>query len=205
MSEVSYVITDGVNYLAIGKSGNSLTNDINKAMSWTREKSATNTLKALQGSTRSVLSKFANKEDFDVEAITKEEIDLLYNFDDAMDIDFNLHDDLKLLRQKFIILSKRKQELADSLSELDKKISDIMHCAEFYELDACRGYKLYKILHQTRIERREVKNELMAIGQVLVKIPVENINGSILEIEKAYSENKKYKPRIVDELFDLLK
>lgn len=45
----------------------------------------------------------------------------------------------------------------------------------------------------------------MAIGQVLVKIPVENINGSILEIEKAYSKNKKYKPRVVDELFDLLK
>lgn len=157
MSEVSYVITDGVNYLAIGKNGNSLTNDINKAMSWTRETSATNTLKALQGSQRSVLSKFAKKEDFNVEAITKEEVDLLYNFDDAVDIDFNLHDDLKLLHQKFIILSKRKQELADSLSELDKKISDIMHCAEFYELDACRGYKLYKILHQTRIERREVK------------------------------------------------
>ena len=87
MSEISYVITDGVNYLAIGKNGNSLTNDIDKAMFWTRETSAINTLKALQASQRSVLSKFADKDAFEVEAITKEEINLLYNFDDTMDID----------------------------------------------------------------------------------------------------------------------
>lgn len=121
------------------------------------------------------------------------------------ELNFDLLEELKVIKEKFEQLDKRKSELSEKHSQLDKKIEDIMHCAEFYELDACKGYKLYKILHQTRIERRIVTNELKAIGETLSRLSISNIKGAIKETENAFSKDKIYTPRVVDELFDLLK
>lgn len=120
------------------------------------------------------------------------------------EINFDLKDELKEMELKFKQLNKRKEYLSAKNSELDKKIEDIMHCAEFYELDACKGYKLYKILHETRLERRKVKDEVDMLIEVLSKLSITNIKQSLNAIDNM-SRERKYTPRVVDELFDLLK
>ena len=121
------------------------------------------------------------------------------------ELGFDLLEELKSFKIKVEALGKRQNELQQQLSNVDKKLCDIMHCAELYDLDACRGYKLYKILKKTRIERREIKNELHAINETLSKVSVKNLNASIKEVEYSRKEDKSYTPRVVEELFDLLK
>ena len=121
------------------------------------------------------------------------------------ELGFDLLEELKSFKIKVEALGKRQNELQQQLSNVDKKLCDIMHCAELYDLDACRGYKLYKILKKTRIERREIKNELHAINETLSKVSVKNLNASIKEVEYSRKEDKNYTPRVVEELFDLLK
>ena len=121
------------------------------------------------------------------------------------ELGFDLLEELKSFKIKVEALGKRQNELQQQLSNVDKKLCDIMHCAELYDLDACRGYKLYKILKKTRIERREIKNELHAINETLSKVSVKSLNASIKEVEYSRKEDKSYTPRVVEELFDLLK
>lgn len=122
-------------------------------------------------------------------------------------LSFDLLEELNRLKNITLQTRERKSYLYECLSLLDKKLVDIQHCAEFYELDACKGYKLYKILHDTTIERREVKNEL----EVLKLIETKKFNlDNMTNMEKFYikqfdSDNKKYRNRVVDDLFDLVK
>ena len=116
----------------------------------------------------------------------------------------DLRIELSGMLKRFGELEDRKNLLLEKSSTLDKKVCDIMHCAEFYELDACKGYKLYRILHETRIERRKVKNELEGIFGILRSVSVKNIESATKSFENAYRD-KKYAPRVVDELFDLFK
>ena len=120
------------------------------------------------------------------------------------ELSFDLLEELNNLEVKVKELEGRRDELLKCESSIDKKITDILHCAEFYELDACKGYKLYKILHETRIERRIIKNELQSIMSTLSYISNKNVNSAISEVNKAFGD-KTYKPRVVDELFDLIK
>ena len=120
------------------------------------------------------------------------------------ELSFDLLEELKSFESKLNELEKRRDELLKAQSEIDKKITDIEHCAEFYELDAYRGYKLYKILHEAGIERRKIKNETTAIINTLSKLSSKSTYNAIKSVERAFGE-KEYKPRVVDELFDLIK
>ena len=77
---------------------------------------------------------------------------------------------------------------------------DIEHAAEFYNLNASQGYKLYKLLHDARNRRREYKNELekinLSLGTSIRSINMENLQRSILGLD-----GKQYAPRINKELF----
>lgn len=120
---------------------------------------------------------------------------------------FDLLEELNRLKDITVQIKERKGYLYDQLLLLDKKLVDIQHCAEFYELDACKGYKLYKTLHNTTIERREIKNEL----EVLKLIETKKFNsGNMTNMEKFYiktfdNDNKRYRNRVVEDLFDLIK
>ena len=70
------------------------------------------------------------------------------------ELSFDLLEELKSFEDKLKELEKRRDELLKAQSEIDKKITDIEHCAEFYELDAYRGYKLYKILNDLTLQAR---------------------------------------------------
>ena len=77
---------------------------------------------------------------------------------------------------------------------------DIEHAAEFYNLNASQGYKLYKLLHDSRIKRRELKDELekinLSLGTSIRSANMENLERSIIGLE-----HRQYTPRINKELF----
>ena len=77
-------------------------------------------------------------------------------------------------------LRKRKQELLDLQSEVDKEISDIYHYIELNNLNAYQGWLMYKML-QYRLKRRRVIKDELSIIKHLVKC---NINTqSLSEIQ----------------------
>ena len=44
--------------------------------------------------------------------------------------------------------------------EVDNKIQDVLHAIEFNSYNARDGYKIYKLLHDLRLERRKYKDEI---------------------------------------------
>lgn len=88
----------------------------------------------------------------------------------------------------------------EMVHNIDLEIVDIEHAAEFYTLNASQGYKLYKMLHDTRIQRRSYKDELekinLSLGTSIRSANMENLEKSIVGME-----HRKYEPRVNKELF----
>lgn len=101
-----------------------------------------------------------------------------------------LRDDLKL----------RNAYLLSILSEIDLEISDIQHAAEFYKLNLVKGYKLYKLLHDTLLKRREIKNEIDKVDLILNTNVNNALSGKVDELLLNVN-NKKYNPRVLKHLF----
>lgn len=65
----------------------------------------------------------------------------------------------------------RKEELKIKQSELDKELSDLLHIIEIERSkDLYTGWKIYKKIRENRIHRREVKDELLIIQNVLGQV-----------------------------------
>lgn len=206
---MEYIITDGIQYL-IENGKHILTTNKECATHWNKRKSATNVLNSLQGEHSTILGscilekkKFKVFEEFKIE----EEIIMSERVQPKalVELNFNIQEEVKSMKEKTILLENRHEYLQYLLSETDRKISDCLHCAEFYNLNASQGYKLYKVIHETQLQRRDIKNELQSIRYILNS----NINSKSLDnIDKSIYgtyNNQKYTPRVVDELFDLLK
>lgn len=96
---------------------------------------------------------------------------------------------------------KRKEELTNLLSEVDKEISDVNHYIEFGKFNAYQGWLAFSMLQNRLRKRRKIKDEL----QVIQQLGESKITLSMLEgINKAVSElaNRKYTPRVLNELFE---
>lgn len=96
-------------------------------------------------------------------------------------------------------LISHEKSLSKELSIIDKKLIDLTHYIEFTELNACEGYKAYKLMHEITKQRREVKNELATIQSLTAHIPVQKVSSFNRYITK--QSNKHYTPRILTELF----
>ena len=97
-------------------------------------------------------------------------------------------------------LENRVPYLKKKIHEVDLEIVDIEHAAEFYNLNAAEGYKLYKNLHDARNKRRKYKDDLEKINYVLESSckskDMKNLQKRIVGLD-----NRKYKPRINSKLF----
>lgn len=95
----------------------------------------------------------------------------------------------------FADIANRKVTLNNKLSAVDRKICDVLHYIEFNKLNACDGYKTYKMIREYRLERRAIKDEIEMLDDVynnITKLIEESINRL---------SNRKYKPRELPELF----
>ena len=99
-------------------------------------------------------------------------------------------------------LNCRHQTLVEQESKYDRQKTDIEHYIEFNagKLNACDGYKAYKLLQDVLLERRKVKDEISMINVVRDRMAAEdiaNIEGKVKELEA-----RTYEPRELAYLFE---
>lgn len=195
---MEYLITNGNLYVGGDKNGTrTLTTNINNACVYSTKAKAENELenavRSKNGWSLAVNDEWFIKGRQDVE-ITK-----------PIELDFDFHKEIIELQDKISQLEQRKEYLKYLISKCDREISDIQHCAEFYNLNASQGYKLYKMLHNVTNKRREVKNEFNSICMILsskiTSAEINNVNKSIYGIYN----NQQYSSRVFDNLFDIVK
>ena len=101
-------------------------------------------------------------------------------------------------------LKQYRVNLNHMLSEVDKEICDIMHYIEFYNLDAAKGYKMYKMLKDCRLRRRKIKDEYEKVGAAITTLANEDLIEKMKTALKQMKglDNRVYTPRILTELFE---
>ena len=98
------------------------------------------------------------------------------------------------------ISEDNKLSLSNKLSELDRKVIDIEHAIEFNRANVVEGYKYYKLLHDTLVERRKCKNDLQkiqVIDSALSFTKATSLVGKLNDLSV-----KVYTPRVLNELFE---
>lgn len=190
-----YIICDDNNNYVCCTKGNrfSATTDINKAVKYIKLQTAKN---VCENNGRSKALKQFN---WSVKYITQEN-KIVNEPAEPLELDFNILDKVKEISSFTRKLENRRLYLIEEMHKIDLEIVDIEHAAEFYNLNASQGYKLYKLLHDARIKRRGLKDELqkieLALGTAMKSSNMENLEKSIAGLN-----NRKYTPRINKELF----
>lgn len=86
------------------------------------------------------------------------------------------------------------------LQEVENKIQDVLHAIEFNSYNARDGYKIYKLLHNLRLERRKYKDE-----QIIADVMKSGFAGSNWELARTRVDDLKdrqYHVREMEELFE---
>lgn len=86
------------------------------------------------------------------------------------------------------------------LKEVENKIQDVLHAIEFNSYNARDGYKIYKLLHDLRLERRKYKDE-----QIIADVMKSGFAGSNWELVRSRIDDLKdrqYHVREMEELFE---
>lgn len=102
-------------------------------------------------------------------------------------------------------LNCRHQELVEKESKYDREKTDIEHYIEFNagKLNACDGYKAYKLLQDILLERRKIKDEIQIINVVRDRMAAEDIANIEKKVEEL--ESRTYEPRELTHLFETKK
>lgn len=85
------------------------------------------------------------------------------------------------------------------LQEVENKIQDVLHAIEFNSYNARDGYKIYKLLHDLRLERRKYKDE-----QIIADVMKSGFAGSNWELVRTRVndlKDRQYHVREMEELF----
>ena len=192
---MSYILCNEDNYLLQNtKNQYEIVKDINQATRWDTAKKANHVCDHMSR------SKKFKEYNLQVKCVSQDNIVIPVGNYKPIELNYNILDKVKEMYAFAKELEERKLYLAEQLSKIDMEIVDIEHAAEFYNLNASQGYNLYKLLHDRRIERRKIKDELQIIGLTLGtsinSTNIDNLERSILGLD-----NRKYAPRINKELF----
>lgn len=186
-----YVICNDDFYLRQDNGGYSMVTDIEKATKWKKISAANNVHKNLQNNERynGFVVRYASKENNEVSEVAA-----------YTELDYDIIDKANEIASLARQAENRRTYLLEKIQMIDLEIVDIEHAAEFYNLNASQGYKLYKMLHNARVERREFKNELekinMFLSSTISSDKMENLKKSIIGLD-----NRQYTPRVNKELF----
>lgn len=85
------------------------------------------------------------------------------------------------------------------LQEVENKIQDVLHAIEFNSYNARDGYKIYKLLHDLRLERRKYKDEIFI--RELIDDNIRSADLGKFKSRVEYVKNRKYNAREMEELF----
>lgn len=117
-----------------------------------------------------------------------------------VDVDINVDEIMDSLEMDFDLLVKRKKFLELELLEIEREITDIYHAIEFYNLDAVKGYKIYKMMQERLIRRRQNKDEALKIDYILSG-GIKGLTSKQTRKNFEAMKYRKYQPRALKELF----
>lgn len=86
------------------------------------------------------------------------------------------------------------------LQEVENKIQNVLHAIEFNSYNARDGYKIYKLLHDLRLERRKYKDEQI-IADVM-KSGFASSNWELVRTRVDDLKDRQYHVREMEELFE---
>ena len=196
---MQYLITNGKTYVGLDQTARAYkTTDKERSHKFAKREKAENFVV-------SNMSKWPDRSEFEIialdEAISPKfigEIDPLYR--KICPDNSGIADVVEQVRNCVVdVISQRafyQQQLADAALEIE----DIMHAAEFYNLNASQGYKLYRLLRAARIKRRKAKDAVEILDTVVGNQFGE---GMLAAAGKKMSEHvdRTYRPRVFNELF----
>ena len=85
------------------------------------------------------------------------------------------------------------------LTEVDNKIQDVLHAIEFNSYNARDGYKIYKLLHDLRLERRKYKDEIFI--RELIDDNIHSVDWKKFRSRVRDVKDRQYHVREMEELF----
>lgn len=189
-----WLITNGAGYIQQDERGVSTVANPELALKFSERNKAENFYANLAKSFKNI--GYAVQEATDRERYTDIDFDEYLDESCLDDIKTSVLGIQTLLRKVFRMREHAQAELARA----DAALLDIEHAAEFYALNAAQGYRLYRMLHETRVERRKRKDQI-AICNIIIDSGFEGlIDGTTLK-RIAGMDRREYKPRILEELF----
>lgn len=109
---------------------------------------------------------------------------------------------MESLEESFDLLVKRKKMLELERLEIEREITDLYHCMEFYNLNAAKGFKIYKMMQERLIRRRQNKDETLKIDYILSG-GISGLTSKNTRKKFESLENRQYQPRALKELFEV--
>lgn len=116
------------------------------------------------------------------------------------DREFDWDNISKSQRELYSSLLWYKEHLTSQHRRVEQEICDIQHYIEFESLNAAKGYRAYKMLHDKFRHRRLIKKELSKVSYILDATPQTFACGDVER--KLYNvDHAEYTPRVLNELF----
>ena len=184
-----YVISDGTRYIGCDSDTkeNIIVNGFKKA------------LKLKYNQMNAIYNKLADSLLTDGEWKIISSIEVKTDLSDAT-IEIDVDEMMESLEEDFDLLVKRKKVLELELLEIEREITDIYHAMEFYNLDAVKGYKIYKMMQERLVRRRQNKDETLKIDYILSG-GIKGLTNKQTRKHFESLENRQYQPRALKELF----
>ena len=108
--------------------------------------------------------------------------------------------ELHRFREFIDTLAAAQTRMEEKQIQAEQEVEDILHAAEFYELDQKQGYDLYLKLRDARIRRRKCKDAAAWISLILMADPDAFLKKDPAE-RIAKWDDRIYRPRALPELF----
>lgn len=98
-------------------------------------------------------------------------------------------------------LKSKRLEAVGIIEKCEREIFDLEHNAEFYNKNACEGYKMWHKLGETRRERRRAKDLIVIVDAILEDNSFDGILSQKTLNRISGLENRVYSVRECDDIF----
>lgn len=98
-------------------------------------------------------------------------------------------------------LKDKRQEAIGIVEKCEREIFDLEHNAEFYNKNACDGYKMWRKLGEVRRERRRAKDLIVIVDVILEDNNFDGILSQKTLNRISGLENRTYSIRELDDIF----
>ena len=101
-------------------------------------------------------------------------------------------------------MRSQTEPIRQQFAYAEAQIFDIEHAAELSNLNVCQGFRVYKALHEARVLRRQCKDALDLISQIENAISAGMITKNV---SKHFDrmEARTFTPRAIPDLFDTIR